>query len=481
MPQDRSRDGPPVSRDELEELSPLRVEAAHALLDDLLERGPGVEDERVRIRRQPLSVRASSQVLDEERATSRAPRDGIGHAFGGFVVAADQIQRETSRILEPERLDEDASDVGAVEALLDEFLEERAGLCVDALALAEDEQEPRRVGRSHDLEKEGRAVDVAPVNVVDVQDRRTEARQLREERAQRRKRALPHALRVVDGVNGQRCDRIDPPQHREETRKRPCVRRQRNGRAALLEGHQATTERIDHAVDRLVGDGLALVGASAQDHRIAARHQAVEEVLNESGLAHPRRAHHAHDHAASRPSGHEGLVQRPQLAAPTHQRRTMMYARDWSGAEEPVREDAQSAQHLATGRTLFGRPPQKVGAERVEIFGHTVDELGRRGRLDHRLAVEDVDCVAHEWGLAHEGLVEQGADAVPIACRGEPLVEGLLGSHVCGRPHHVGLEQSLVDHPSELGRHSEVQEDDPTVVADEDVRRLDVPGTLPAT
>ena len=47
-------------------------------------------------------------------------------------------------------------------------------------------------------EQQGRAVDVAPLHVVEVQDRRTESRQLREQRPQRGERLLPHALRVVD-------------------------------------------------------------------------------------------------------------------------------------------------------------------------------------------------------------------------------------------------------------------------------------------
>ena len=254
VPQDRRRHRPPVGRDQLEEVACVPVEARHAPLDDLLQGGPCVEDERVGVRRQPLGAHASSEVFDEERAPSRTARDGVGHALRGLVVGAHQIEREPPRVFEPERVHRDGPYVGAVEALLDELLQERAGRGLRALPLAQDEQEPRGAGGSHDLEEQGRAVDVAPLDVVEVQDRRTESRQLREERSQRRERSLPHALRVVDRPGGQRRNRVHPPEHRKQARERPHVGRQGNGHAPLLEGHQASAERVDHAVDGLVRD-----------------------------------------------------------------------------------------------------------------------------------------------------------------------------------------------------------------------------------
>ena len=47
------------------------------------------------------------------------------------------------------------------------------------------------------------------------------------------------------------------------------------------QAHQVAAQRIDDAVDRLVRDRLALVGPAAQDDRLAALDQLVEEVLDE--------------------------------------------------------------------------------------------------------------------------------------------------------------------------------------------------------
>ena len=170
VPQDRRGHGAPVRRDELQEVSRLAVEVVDALLDHLLERRPGVENERVRVRLQALGSRASGEVLDEERASARAASDGVGDALRGFVLGAHEVEGETPRVVEPERVDDDAPHVDADEALLEELLQKRAGLGVHASPLAEDEQEPRGVRRSHHLLQQGRAVDVAPVNVVEVQD-----------------------------------------------------------------------------------------------------------------------------------------------------------------------------------------------------------------------------------------------------------------------------------------------------------------------
>ncbi len=201
-PQDRGGQGTSVGRHELEQSPRVGIEALHAPLDHLLERRPGVQQEGVGVRRQALRVHAPGEVLDEERASSRPAGDGVGHALRALVDGTDQVEGELPRLIELERSDEDAPHVGALEALLEQLLQERARLRVPALPLPEDQQEARGVRGTHDLGEQGGAVDVAPVDVVEVQDHRSEPGHLRQERAKCRERLLSHALRVVDGALG---------------------------------------------------------------------------------------------------------------------------------------------------------------------------------------------------------------------------------------------------------------------------------------
>ena len=144
--------------------------------------------------------------------------------------------------------------------------EKRARGRLGAVSISEDEQERRSARRTQDLQHERGAVDVAPLHVVHVNDDRPAARQVRQERAERDERPLLHDLWIVDGGGGQPTDRLHPTQDREQTRDRPRVRRQHDLVAVQLEGDQVPAERIDDPVDRLVSDGLPLVGATPQRH-----------------------------------------------------------------------------------------------------------------------------------------------------------------------------------------------------------------------
>ncbi len=152
----------------------------------------------------------------------------------------------------------------------------------------------------------------------------------------------------------------------------------------------------------------------------------------------------------------------------------MVHPGDGRRAQRSVLTDAESREHLATLGSLFRRASQELAAERVEILGDALDEVARRRGLDHRFAIDDVDRVPDERGFADERLVEEDPDAVPVARVGQRLVEGLLGSHVQGSADHVALEQPRVDHPREIRRHAEVEEDDAAVFVDEHVGGLDV-------
>ena len=114
-------------------------------------------------------------------------------------------------------------------------------------------------------------------------------------------------------------------------------------------------------------------------------------------------------------------------------------------AEGPALDDAEAAQHLASGRALLRLAVQEIAAQRVEIFGHAVDEFARRRRIDHRLAVEDVACVADERAACRRAPRRAGRRRCTSRSRRSSAAERLLGRHVLGRADHVALEQSRVD------------------------------------
>ena len=130
----------------------------------------------------------------------------------------------------------------------------RNGLVVCLLvAVGHHEQERRRVRRAHQLEEQRRAVDVAPLHVVDEDDQRLPLRRAREELAQRGERALAHHLRIARGRLRER-PRCRPRAGGPGTGARAprCLAAARAARRASG-GDQVAAERVDDAVDGLVG------------------------------------------------------------------------------------------------------------------------------------------------------------------------------------------------------------------------------------
>ena len=173
-----------MGRDQLEHAACLVVQARDAPVDHRLERGARVGDEGTRVQRQSLRLDAPGQILHEERTPSRASRDRLRYALRPLVRAEDG-QSEAARVVHVERREGDVAQVDSLETVLSQLDEERAVVVFSAIAVAQDDEDRRRSRRARDLAKEHRAVDVAPLHVVEVQDRRTELRELREDRAER--------------------------------------------------------------------------------------------------------------------------------------------------------------------------------------------------------------------------------------------------------------------------------------------------------
>ncbi len=125
-------------------------------------------------------------------------------------------------------------------------------------------EDGRRIRRAHQLEEEGGAVGVAPLSVVDVDDERLPGGERPEERPERGERAPPDEVRIGDRLLGDLADARHAPQNGEHARESADVGRQVDRLPLLLEVDQVTAEGVDHAVDGLVRDRFALVGATAQ-------------------------------------------------------------------------------------------------------------------------------------------------------------------------------------------------------------------------
>ena len=148
-------------------------------------------------------------------------------------------------------------------------------------AIRHHEQERRGMWRSRQLEQQGGAVGVSPLDVVDEEDDWPSSNKRRKQLAQGRERSPSNALGVGDSFLGERSDAGHAPEDREEPREGPGILREREGQVLFVQTHQVAAQRVDHAVDGLVGHGLALVHAPPQDDRRALLHQLVEELLDQ--------------------------------------------------------------------------------------------------------------------------------------------------------------------------------------------------------
>ena len=154
--------------------------------------------------------------------------------------------------------------------------EKRAGLRL-FVAVGHHVENGRRLRRSHELEEKRGAVGVAPLGVVDVDDQRLAGGERPEERAERRERPSADEVRVGDRLLGDLADARRAPQNGEHASESADVGRQLDRLPLLLQVDQVTAEGVDHGVDGLVRHRLALVGATAEHERLAARRPARRE------------------------------------------------------------------------------------------------------------------------------------------------------------------------------------------------------------
>ncbi len=312
------------------------------------------------------------------------------------------------------------------------------------------------------------------MNVVDEDHQRLPSRDRREQSAQRPEREATYALRILGVLPGS----LEPGhalQDREEPPERPCVRRRGNGIYPFREADQVATQRVDDAVHHLVRDRFALVGPSAEDHRLGVLHEIVEETLDERGFAHARGAGDAHRDRVPRSRRIEGLAQDLKLPVAADESRKGV---DGDGSARWHRRVGcpEALEDLGARRAHGGVVVQKRATECVQIGRYAVD-AGRRGRRLHRvLHGQHVEGAPDEGWAPDERLVEDDADAVPVGRRRRRGVASLLGRHVPSGADHLSGPASryLVHLPCHLSGNAEVEEHDAALGSDENVGRFDV-------
>ena len=248
----------------------------------------------------------------------------------------------------------------------------------------------------------------------------------------------------------------------------------RTAASASSRAPQVAGQRVDHAVEGLVGHRLALVAAPRQHHR--AHPLALElggELAHQRDLAHARLAAHQHGRRPPAARGLEGVEQREQLGRAADERR--------GGAPRRVRRDRDRRRTGPRPRrrsTSAPRGPrlgigaQELHAELGEVARRVGDHVGRRHRRERLLGRDDLQRLARERHVAGERLVEHHAHAVPVGRRPDGLPRGLLGRHVVDRAEDVEHPRLLLRR--RLGHQARSRGAPPALRRDQHVGGLDV-------
>ena len=336
--------GATAHADDLDEATRRGLEHREPLGDHVVERH-GAEG-RGRICARPFALASrdegAHELLDKEGAPAGLAGDRLRDLEGRRALRVEQRARERPRVVHRERPDREIAHLGRNRPA-GAHLEHEGARGRLLVAVGHHDEQRRRERGAHGLEQQVDAVGVAPLHVVDPEDQRPAARQLGEHPPQRGERVAPHVLRVGGrGLHGG-GDGRHAPQHREQTREGPDVGRHRDGAVVVGEPHQVPAQRVDDAVEGLVGHRLALVGAAAQGDGLAAPDQAVEELLDERRLAHAGGAVDQHGDGAP---GLRVLERRPG-------RSRKWLSRPTSGT------GARSASEGIDARARSARPPRR--------------------------------------------------------------------------------------------------------------------------
>ena len=239
-------------------------------------------------------------------------------------------------------------------------------------------------------------------------------------------------------------------------------------RCDSVESVQQPAHVVHQAVDALVGDLLALVAAATQDGELL-RPFALEEVLDERGLADARAPVEEHRDRLSAEDARERASELLQLGLAAEQNAGRP-GRRWRGGRHRAPDGCQ---------LLCASPsPGVMGEERHAQRGQLRRDtwLHLEGRGESRAGGAGGELLPAEGQPSGQSLVEHDAHRVPVARRGQLLAPGLLRRHVLRRPSALDALPQLAGF--DLGGQTEIEEHHAVFRRDEHVGGLDVPMQL---
>ena len=231
-------------------------------------------------------------------------------------------------------------------------------------------------------------------------------------RARRTSASQLLGVRNLDGGSGRGRHRRGLPQHWEQAHQGIDVARQQHF-SLVPQTSQSLRERIDHAVERLVGDGFALVAAAGQHGCPRVRPNAAEEAIDQRRLAHARTTLDEDGHGRAFARSCLRGFQRLELGLPPKEDRCRPL-RGHAGRDVGT---SQPSQHFRALRPLVGVPMDERGRKLGEILRNAV--ATQRRRLSPDLCVEHLDHRALEGQPPGEDVVKHRAHAVLIAGRAQ--------------------------------------------------------------
>ncbi len=221
-------------------------------------------------------------------------------------------------------------------------------------------------GRIEEIEQQRRAVGVAPLEVVDPHDERLGGGHARQQLAQGAEGAAAQLERIGRvGARRGAVDGVDAQEHGEDAGQRLDVGRDELQGLLLREGSQVLRERVDEAVDALVGHALALVAAALEHHGAVALGDVVEEAMEERALAHARGAVDLERDRLAAPRRAEGVLEHGEVVVAPDEREHL--APGVVGGARVGDDAAQRREDRRLGRPLARAPLEEADAEIGEI------------------------------------------------------------------------------------------------------------------
>ena len=337
-----------------------------------------------------------------------------------------------------------------------------------------DEQQARRLRRANQVGEQDRAVDVAPLKVVDGQDQGPLLAQ--PPRAARAGAAKARRLQLLlvghfRRLAARQRHGLDALQHRKDPRQKGHVRRQQARRVAGRQPLEMTRQGVDQAVERLVRHRFSFVTAPREHDGVVFLDQLVEERSNQRGLAGARAAEHKDRLGRAAAQRGKQPVQHLAMPRPPDQGKR---AAELGDVGQFGHQAAQACDHITARRSLGRVSVEEGDAEAHQVFRQPLDErIGARGRL-RLFGDEDLFRRAGEREPAGHRLVEHDPDTVPVAGGRDRLARRLLRRHVADRPDDLAVDRLLSCQALEVGRQAEIEQDDPPLGGHQDVGRLDV-------